>query len=107
MFERSLLASAAAAVAMSSLLAPPAREMQRAASSRGSKSRPLHGGSCKLTDASSLKKRMRHARRNGDTQPSRAALMRHPWYRRQIAGANLRALVGQPLPGDAELLRAV
>lgn len=99
MFERSLLAASVAAVAMSSALSPVVSRAQRADPTmapfvrRGNKLRPCSGaGACKLTDVSSLKKRMRHARRNEAIEPGPEALRRHPWYRRQVAREALMAL---------------
>lgn len=97
MFERSLLAAGVAAVAMSSALSS-ATMTRRARSAdptqgspfapRGSKSRYPYGGACKLVGASSLKKRMRHARRNSASEPSRAAIARHVHPRhKRAAGA--------------------
>lgn len=95
-FERSrMLLSVAAIKAVSAMFAvvahspnagyvPPRKIKVRA---------DAHAGSCNLSIHSSLRKRMRAARRGSQavTEPSEAALMRHPWYRKKKAWDALRA----------------
>lgn len=64
-------------------------------------------GKLRLGDDHGLRKLMRVASRNGGVNPPvRKEKMRHAWFRRLVAGARLRARVGQPADGDRDLLAA-